>query len=113
MVNDVAKYRLSCLSCQSHEAVDTNPGEFFQPIAVGDPFETVWMDLMGPFTLFSRRIIIFAVDHLAKWIEVKAVRACTSAAATHFFYKNIIMRHGVPRTVFTDQGSHFNSRFIQ
>lgn len=73
------------------------------------------MDFMGPFTPSSRRnrYIILAVDHLSKWTEVRPVKSATSTVPAHFFYEQIILKHGVPLVMIRDQDSHFLGKFMQ
>ncbi|MDD0213355.1 transposase family protein, partial [Shigella flexneri] len=56
------------------------------------------------------KYIIVTIDYNNKWIEAKPLTAITTAKITHFLYKNIYCRYGVPHTIITDNGTQFNNK---
>ena len=115
MLRSVADYCCSCETCQMKKSPKQRPSGFLQHMPVSGPFHTVGIDFTGPFVESHKRnrYMIVAVDHHTKWIEIRPVPAQTAAAAAHFFYEQIVMRHGAPRVLISDQGTQFLSELMQ
>ncbi|KAI3496599.1 hypothetical protein L1887_38966 [Cichorium endivia] len=65
---------------------------------------------MGPFpTSHGYVYILVAVDYVSKWIEAEATRTNDHHVICKFVMKNIFTRHGVPRVIISDGGSHFKN----
>ena len=47
-----------------------------------------------------------------KWPEVYAIPDAKAASVVSFFYEDIICRHGCPRELLTDQGTHFVNEML-
>uniref|UniRef100_A0A1Y1JY12 Integrase catalytic domain-containing protein n=1 Tax=Photinus pyralis TaxID=7054 RepID=A0A1Y1JY12_PHOPY len=87
------------------------PGEMYFT-RVDEPWETVSIDLIGPFPRSSKGncyAIVFQ-DKFTKWVQIKAIRKATSAVLIRQFQENIIYQFGSPRTVISDNGSQFTSQ---
>ena len=82
----ITKYVTSCVNCQMKKSSLQRPSGLLQPLCVHDPFHTVLMDYMEPFTTSKRRnqYIIVAIDSLTKWVEAKAVHATSAHHAAKF-----------------------------
>ena len=53
-----------------------------------------------------------AVDYVSKWEEAVPLPANNAKGVLSFLKKNIFTRHGVPRAIISDGGSHFcNKQF--
>ena len=48
------------------------------------------------------------VDHFSKWVEAEALASITPVKIKEFIYKNIIYRYGVPHTIISNNGTHFD-----
>ena len=71
-------------------------------------FDMRGIDFMGPFPVsFSFVYILLAVDYVSKWVEAKATRTDYSKVGVYFVRSHIFYRFGTPRTIISDQGSHF------
>ncbi|KHJ39841.1 integrase core domain protein [Trichuris suis] len=79
------------------------------------PFEILGIDHLGPFPLNDscNRYIIVGIDYLTKWFEQMAVPDTTSQRLTDFIMKTIVLRHGVPKKLITDQGTAFTSDMVK
>ena len=69
----------------------------------------VWgIDFMGPFpSSFGNIYILLAVDYVSKWVEATACHRNDATTIVGFIQKNILSRFGAPRTIISDEESHF------
>jgi len=91
--------------------VKTEP---LHPIKVGQPFDRVGMDIVGPLpmTKHGNQYIIVATEYLTKWPEARALPDAKAISVVPFFYEDIICRHGCPKELLTDQGTHFVNELL-
>jgi hypothetical protein len=110
---DIKIYISTCDSCQ-RRGKSLKRGEYY-PIPVGEPFEMIGIDFVGPLprTKKGNKYIIVAIDYLTKWSEAKAVRKANAKTAAAFIYEEIICRHGCPQRILSDNGAHFKNELIQ
>ena len=113
MRKDVEEYVRSCDKCQ-RRGKSKNKHEL-HPISVEEPFERIGIDLVGPLprTKEGKRYIAVAVDYLTKWPEARALGEATANEVSKFIYEEIICRHGSPKKILTDRGSHFNNQIVR
>ena len=111
----VKSYVQSCMDCQTRNYVPQKPCGLLQPIKVGGMFERVGIDLVGPFkkTHNGNRYIIIATDYLSKWVEADAIPASTALDVAEFFVNRIVLRHGAPTILQSDQGRSFLSNLVK
>ena len=112
MFDDIKEYVQSCDSCQRFgRPKRTEP---LHTIPVGQPFEQIGIDIVGPLpvTLRGNRYIVVAMDYLTKWPEAKPLTNATAEAVAQFIYDEIICRHGAPTVLISDQGTHFKNKVI-
>ena len=64
-------------------------------------------------TTEGNKYIVVAVDHFTKWPEARAIKEATAKEVSTFIYEEIICRHGCPKKIITDRGTHFNNRMIE
>ena len=74
----------------------------------------VWgIDFMGPFpSSFGNIYILLAVDYVSKWLEASACPRNDAITMVGFIQRNILSRFGAPRTIISDEGSHFTNNFF-
>ena len=72
----------------------------------------VWgIDFMGPFLpSFGNLYILLALDYVSKWVEVVACPRNDVNTVMGFFQRNILNIYGAPRTIISDEGSHFANK---
>src|SRR5689334_11693269 len=95
----------SCDTCQKRGPPLARQ-EPLHPLRVGQPFDRVGIDMVGPLPLTPRgnRFIIVATDYLTKWPEASAVPDPKALTAAQFLMDNIITRHGAPQELLSDRG---------
>jgi hypothetical protein len=112
MYNDVREYIKRCDTCQRRG----NKGGkgYLNPIEIGEPFERIGLDFVGPLprTRRGNRYILVMTDYLTKWPEAEAMKEATSENVVEFIYEKIICRHGCPKVILTDRGAHFNNKIV-
>ena len=66
---------------------------------------------MGPFpSSFGNMYILLAVDYVSKWVEATACPINDVITMVRFIQRNILSRFGAPRTIISDEGSHFSNK---
>ena len=113
MFNDIRSYVKSCDECQKRgKNKRTEP---LHPIKVGQPFDRIGMDIVGPLpkTKKGNAYIVVATDYLTKWPEARAIPDQKAATVSTFFYEDIICRYGCPKELLTDRGSHFVNEILK
>ena len=66
---------------------------------------------MGPFPFsFGNLCILLTVDYVSKWVEVIAYPRNDGSTVVGFIQINILSRFGAPRTIISDEGSHFANK---
>lgn len=75
----------------------------------------VWgIDFMWPFPQsFRNSYILVNVDYVSKWIEAVANLTNDVKVVTKFLIKNIFSRHGTPRDIINDEGTHFLNKLFE
>lgn len=112
MYDDVRKYVQSCDVCQRRGKNKRN--EPLHPIKVGQPFDRLGMDIVGPLPKTARENthIVVATEYLTKWPEARAIPNAKASSVVSFFYEDIICRHGCPKELLTDRGTHFVNEML-
>ena len=69
------------------------------------------IDFMGPFPpFFSDVYILLAVNYVSKWVEAIACPKNDVITVIGFIQRNLLSRFGAPRTIISDEGSHFANK---
>ena len=113
MGTDIKDFVKSCPVCQFTGSRTFK--EPLHPIKVGQPFDHIVIDLIGPnkITQNNNRYIITAIDYLTKWPEAKAVPTKEATEVAKFIFEEIICRHGCPKIIQSDQGTEFTNNIIK
>ena len=74
----------------------------------------VWgIDFMGIFPpSFGNPYILLAVDYVSKWVESIACSRIDANTVVWFIQRIILTRFRAPRTIISDEGSHFSNKLF-
>jgi hypothetical protein len=113
MRRTIQNYVTNCETCQRDGSRRKN--EPLRTIKVGQPFERIGIDIVGPLPKTSQGHvhIVVAVDYLTKWPEARAIPDATAESVAKFFYEDIICRHGCPKEIVSDNSSAFISQLVE
>src|SRR5205807_941289 len=77
--------------------------------------EMIGIDFVGPLekTRRGNRYILVTTDYLTKWPEAKAMKDATATNVVKFIYEVIICRHGCPKIILSDRGTHFRNKLVE
>ena len=84
-----------------------------QGILVVQIFDVWGIDFMGPFpSSFGNIYILLVVDYVFKWVEASACPINYAITVVGFIQRNILSRFRAPRTIISDEGSHFSNKIF-
>jgi hypothetical protein len=108
----IVEYIKSCDTCQRQGA--PIPHEELHPIQVGESFDCVGIDIVGPLSITptGNRYIVVATEYLTKWPEAKAIQDTKATTIAKFIYEEIICQHGCPKVLLSDQGTPFCNELV-
>lgn len=115
MYSQVKDWVATCEQCNKRKRNYAYKPAPLQPIPVGQPFDRVSLDLMGPFkeTPRGNKHILVIVDAKTKWVESCALKATDSQQIATAFFDLIITRYGAPHTILTDRGANLISALMK
>ncbi|GBC54380.2 uncharacterized protein LOC115178352 [Rhizophagus irregularis DAOM 181602=DAOM 197198] len=113
MRKDIEEYIRTCWNCQVR-GKPSGKSEL-HPIKIGEPFEVIGIDIVGPLNKTGKgnKYIVVAIDYFTKWAEARALKEATANEVTKFLWEDIICRHGCPRKIISDRGTHFNNKLME
>ena len=82
-----------------------------QGILVVQIFDVWGIDFMRHFpSSFGNLYILLAMDYVSKWVEAIACHINNANTVVGFIQRNILSRFRAPRTIISDEGSHFANK---
>jgi hypothetical protein len=115
MKREIASYISKCDICQRVKAEHQRPTGLLQPLQVPEwKWESVGMDFITGFPKSSRGndsiwVIVDRLTKVAHFIPVKTTYKGSQLA--DLYLSRIVSLHGVPKTIVSDRGTQFTSRF--
>jgi len=111
---DVKAYVRSCAKCQAYKVSQTKPaGKMYFRRPQG-PWYVVSADLVGPLPRSQRgqRFLLVVQDTFSKWTELVSLPSATAHNVVTRL-KSILLRHGAPDVLITDNGTQFVSKVVR
>ncbi|KAL4008754.1 hypothetical protein ACER0C_002606 [Sarotherodon galilaeus] len=113
--NMVQEKARTCLICGAHNpkpAVKPEPGKFLMPERPGEEIVIDFTDMIetGPGGV---RYLLVCVDALTGWPEAWPTRKEDAKSVIKCLINHYIPRHGFPRRIRSDNGTHFKNQDLQ
>jgi hypothetical protein len=114
MFRDITRYVHQCQTCLAHKAEQRRPAGLLHPTAITRPWQQVAIDLVGPLPRSSKghTWLLTMQDRFTKWLEMRALRRATAQNVTDALTKAIILRHGCPEEILSDNGTQLRSALL-
>lgn len=112
MRRDIIKFCTECHSCCQRKTSPHMRSALLQRFPdVSEPFERTNMDIVGPLvtTRNNNKYILTFQDYFTKYVEAIPIPDQKAETIAKIFVTHIIVRHGTPKQLITDQGSNFLS----
>ncbi|CAF1317570.1 unnamed protein product [Rotaria sordida] len=116
MKDTITSYIKSCDKCSQFNVDRHKPPGFLQSIQPpNDVFQILGMDWWGPTTisLSGNRYVLVITDRLSGYVFAKASPTNTAQDSARILMEEIILVHGSPDVIITDQGTHFQNELMQ
>ena len=113
--NEVDQFCRECKLCASRKPPVRRLKAPMQQHNTGVTMERVSMDILGPLPKSNseNKFILLVCDYFTKWVEAFPIPNQEAKTVAERFVKEFVCRYGVPRRIFTDQGSNFQSELFK
>ena len=117
MKREIGSYIAKCDICQRVKAEHQRPAGLLQPLQIPEwKWDSVGMDFITGLPTSSRGndsiwVIVDRLSKVAHFIPVKTTYQ--SAKLAELYIARIVSLHGTPKTIVSDRGTQFTSRFWQ
>ena len=116
MKNSIISYMKSCDKCSQFNVDRHKPPGFLQSIQPpNDVFQVLGMDSWGPTTtsLSGNLYVLVITNQLSGYVFAKASPTNTAQDTARILMEEIILGHGSPDIIISDQGPHFKNELMQ
>lgn len=113
MFKDIAKFISTCDTCLAYKHPNHSPyGPMGKPKICSRPFQSISLDLMGPFPMTRRRNqhILVINCTFTKYTLIFPLKRATASNIINILENSVFLIHGVPQTIIMDNGPQFQSR---
>ena len=114
--NNVKRYVQGCFKCQQNKVQHMKRTRELYPLKTPEgPWKEISIDIIGPLPKLNRKdTIVVIMDRFTKMIWLKATTINVSLEEIAKIYHDKIWKlYGVPRTILSDRGPQFASRFMK
>lgn len=115
MKDSVVRYVKACLPCQQYNVSRIKKPGHLCPIEPPEgPFQAIGIDYCGPFKRTPRenQYVLCITDYFTRWIIALALPDCSAKTTAEAIFNEYICHYGVPVTILSDQGTHFNNQLM-
>ncbi|KRY73849.1 Retrovirus-related Pol polyprotein from transposon [Trichinella pseudospiralis] len=111
---DVEDWCRACQTCAARAALTKRLQAPMQIHPVGQPFQRVGMDLVGPLeeTRRGNRYVLVVCDYFSKWPEAFPLPDAEADTVATALVNGIFCRYGALETLHSDQGRNFEAGMI-
>ena len=116
MKRTIVDYVRSCPQCAQHNIPRHKPPGALIPITPPDDvFQVLGMDWWGPApqSLDGNKYVLVLTDRLSGYVIAKASPSNTAHDTARILMEDLILIHGAPDKIITDQGPHFKNELLQ
>jgi len=108
MRKDVFRFVQGCKKCQLAKSWKVHPMGIGKSPKVKGPWESLYVDLMGPYTRSSQqnRFLLVVVDNFTKWVEFFPLRNSTADKVVQKLWE-VCCKWGFPDSIVADNGVQF------
>lgn len=113
---EIKRYVEQCVSCSARNTHPRKRAPLGMVYEAKAPFEFVSIDIVGPLPPGAAggfRYILTCIDHFSRYCEAIPLVSITAQDVGRALIERIIVRHGVPNKLLTDQGANFTSSLIK
>ena len=113
---DIKKYVQECFKCQQNKVQHQRKVGELHPLEIlKGPWQEISIDMIGPLPSSNGMdTILVIVDQFMKMIRLKVITTNISSEGIAKIYKDKIWKlHGVPRTILSNRGPQFASKFME
>ena len=113
---DIKKYVQGCVKCQQNKVQhQRKAGELHLLEIPEGPWQDISIDMIGPLPKSNKMdAILVIVDRFTKMIRLKATTTNLSSEGVAKIYRDKIWKiHGIPKTILSDRGPQFASKFME
>ena len=105
---EVKQYLRTCHQCQIFSNLPPAPPAN-KKIKIQELFECFALDFVGPLPKSEQgnRYLLVGIEYYTNWPLAKAVPTADANQVVKFLYEDILSNFGPPKTILTDNGSHF------
>ena len=107
---DVLKFVRSCRVCGAQKSSNTMPlGRMGREKQVNMPFQTIALDLMGPFPRSKKghKWLLVVGDWFSKYVLLCPLRSSKSPYVVKYLESEVFLTYGVPQYIICDNGPQF------
>lgn len=111
MQEEVNAYVNGCVKCQALKKLATPRAPITITTTASQPFEKVFLDLVGPLPGAGPKYILTIQDEFSKYLVTEAIKDKSSTEVAKMFVTRWVLIFGAPTTVLTDRGTEFKAMF--
>ena len=110
LYSDVFDYVGGCLVCRSAAKRTAGPAPISSHRVPTRPFEFLGIDLIAmPEAASGNRYAMVVMDHFSRYATVVAIPDKTAATVARALTRHVLLIHGPPETLLSDQGTEFDN----